>query len=231
MPYAKSKSRFNQKRYYKKSYKPVTANTVAKIARSVVRKQNPTKEFRFTQNSSLSTLSLGNSFLWDSPTNIAQGAQENQRVGDSIFMCGVRLKFAISNPLSTDRQVRVMVIQDRNQAGQLLDTVDWDNLFTNNAEADTVATGTLSDVLLPINSQYKIYSDKTFTLQADGRSAVVRNYYVPIMRKIKYDNLGASTALESGKVYVIMHLSEMKTTGDSTISPGSIFCRVFYKDV
>lgn len=230
MPYAKSKPRANQKRYSKKSYKSVTPYTVAKIARSVVRKQNPTKEYRFIQTKNLNSSALANSFNHDKATLIAQGVAENQRIGDEIFLCGIKVRFAVSNPHTADRHLRLMVVQDRNQAGQLLDTTDWDNLFSYNNEADTVATGLITDVNYPINSQYKVYADRHYTLQCDGRSSVVKDLWIPIMRKVHYDDLGSTTSLESGEVYVILHMSEMGTATSTVLSPSSMFCRVFYKD-
>lgn len=231
MPYAKSKPRAYKKRYYKKSYKPVTANTVAKIARNVVRKQNPTKELRFIQTASMHTNSLAASFVSDQPTLIAQGVAENQRLGDEVFMCGVKMKLCVTNPHSTDRNFRVMVLQDRNASGDLLDTSAWDNLFTSNSEVDYTATALVTDVTYPINSNYKVYFDKSFTLQSDGRSSINRDFWVPIMKKVKYDDLGAGTLTESGRIYVICHLSEMNTTPSTSISHCSFFARVFYKDI
>lgn len=233
MPYAKSKSRSYKKGYSKRAGRTVTPYSVAKIAKQVVRAQRPTKEHRVVQSPALNTAALANSFNYDVLTNIGQGDAENQRIGDSIYMVGAKLKFNMHNPHTVPRNLRVMVLQDNSRAGDLLDTTGWSDLFTSNNEADYSATGLYSDVSYPINSNYTIYFDRSYIVPADGtaQNALERSLWVPIRRKVQYDNLGTTSNVPaSGKIYVIFHISEMDNTVSSTSSRVSWFARTFYKD-
>lgn len=231
--YAKSRRPPYKKRYTKRVGRKVTAYTAAKIAKKVVKSQAPTKEFRVVQSPALNTAALANSFNNDVLTNISQGTADNTRDGRVIYMVGAQIMLNAHNPHTTPRCVRFMVFQDINRAGDLLDTTAWTDLFTQQSKADHTATALYNDISYPLNSNFKIFCDKKFIVSASNAAtnAIQRRFWVPIRRKIYYDNLGtASNVPSSGKIYAVCHISELDNTTSSTSSRVSWFARVFFKD-
>lgn len=230
MPYyAPKKSAYTKKkRYARRPRQTVTPALVTKM----IRKAEPTKEMRyeFYNTNFKTTAPISDSFSLTELTNITQGPQENQRIGDSIYLCGVKLKFTCNNPSTTPRNLRVMVLANRNANGDLLDTTTWTDLFTQTDETDRTADALNGDIVANINANYKIFMDRQYRLDASNLDVVSKQMYVPLGHKVIFDNLGTANLPSNGKVFIIAHLAEYDTTGVATASKFICNARVFFKD-
>lgn len=234
MPYhaRSTKSKTYKKGYHKGTSRTVTPYTVAKIAKSVANKSKPTREKRFTfYNLTMKTTApISNSFLYKTMTLINQGSSDNERLGDKIYMSGVKLNFSCDNPATTSRCLRVLILQNNNRNGDLLDLSTWTDLFTQDDESDRTADGLAGDINAPVNSNYRIFCDKKFTLEPSGAKDIQRSFYCPIQKKVEYNNLGDNTTASSGEIYCIFHLSEFGSATVATESHLFATARVFFKD-
>lgn len=239
MPYTSrksySRSYAKKKGYRKKPTKKITKSAVVKIAKQVANKSKPTREARFWLDNSVSqfhTNLVGNAFKYAVLTSLEQGDQDNQRTGDRIWLGGCKIRVSCTNPLTVPRALRVIVCQNRNANGDLLDVGGWSDLYTNNAESDSAATNKSHDITAPLNSNIRVFYDKTFHIRPNSMGLPLDlDTFVRINKKIVYDNLGISySAVSSGTVFAIFHLIEPTDVLDPTPSPFSAMIRVFYKD-
>lgn len=233
MKYARPRK--NQKRYRKRAYRPPTANYIAKIAKRVIHKSAPTKEFRFNHGGTLDTNVLASSFHYKDCMLITAGDHVDDRTSNRIYVAGIKLNLSLANDSTTrPRIIRVMVVHTTNRDGDLLDLAGtWTNLFTDETRADYTATALSGDLVVPLNTDIiKPDLDTRITLNAEGTSGSAKVYskYLPIRRYVHFDNDGSTTALTSGKTYLILHLCEP----DNTTSPSTIrynyMGRLFFKD-
>lgn len=240
--YASAKSRSYKKRYTKKPYRPLTAHSVAKIARSVTRADKPVREIRFTNDGNggrpgptLDTSTLANSFKVLELSNIVQGDDLNDRTGSKIYMSGVKLSITLKNFSTQSRLVRLMCVKNRNKAGDLLDVGgSWSDLFQNVDYTDRTADARILDAQSPLNRDVlEIFYDKTFQLSPtqDPKDSMQLSKYIPINRKFEYGDDGTTNVTLSGQLYFIMHVIKPDFgAGTADATDVITYARVFFKD-
>lgn len=231
MPTYASKRPAYKKGYSKRPSRKVTPYLVAKIAKTVARKAQPAREIRFNlQGLSMNTTAVGNSFVVLELTNIAQGPQDNQRLGDQIFMTGMKFQWSAQHNGVTPRSLRLMVVKNLNRNGDLLDVTTWTDLFTNPDETDRTADGLAGDITAPINANYRKFLDKSVIIDPQKTMVSSGQVYVPLNTKVIYDNLGTASTPSSGRIYLLAHVAQFDVTGTASSTIFNSFARVFYRD-
>lgn len=237
MPYRKTYRKPYPKRNNKKKYvkRPLSTYQVAKIARRVVHKQAPTKEFRFNGGGTLDTNLLSASFHHKDCMLITAGDHKDDRTSNRIYVSGIKLNLSLANDSTTrPRCVRVMMVHTTNRNGDLLDVSGtWTDLFQDDTFNDYTATGLSGDAVVPINTDIvRPDLDINMMLNAEAQpgSAKVYSKWIPIKRYVYFDNDGSTTTSTSGKTWFILHLCEP----DNTTSPSTVrynyMARLFFKD-
>lgn len=233
--YAKSKPAY-KKRYSKKPYRPLTANTVAKIARSVTRADKPVREIRFwnAATPTLDTASIANSFKKLELTEIEQGDSLDNRTGAKIYMSGVKVSVTMKNFSTQTRLVRLSLVKNRNRAGDLLDTTSYTDLYQGTGFQNRGADVSILDSQSPLNKDVlEILYDKVFYLSSTGepRDAIQFTKYIRVNRKFEYGDDGLTNVALSGQLYWIMHVIKPDfATGNTDATDVITMARVFFKD-
>lgn len=125
-------------------------------------------------------------------TNIAQGADYNQRNGNSIKLSSTYLKLIFANnPTSAATFLRVMMF------------IDNDNIGSAPAVTDVLEA---ASVVSPLNhtngKRFKILSDKTLCASLQGPDIVKYNQYKMLSNHVKYSN--ATTGSREGQLYILL---------------------------
>jgi len=229
----RSSARTYKKKGYSKRYpKKLTVATVKAVAKKAVKSLAPRREMRFHEYGTLNTGTFLASFQQLPLTNISQGVQDNQRSGDKAYITGVRFMFAVRNTGSVARSFRILILKDMNRNGDILDVVNLTDLFTDNAESDRPADGLIGDIVSPINSNYKVFHNRSFTIEPEtvGKSLIYKKY-VPIKQLVRYDNLGVTTvAVSSGQIRALVKLEEFSSVGSGALLQFEAFYQVFFRD-
>lgn len=235
MPYRKSY--YPSRRYgggarrpYRKGY---VAKTAYQVAKRVVHKSKPQRECRFQVSGSLNSSSIPLTFKTWNCTLIDPGPELDQRDGNKIWFNGLRFSVGVNNQSTTKRFLRIMVLKQRNQSGVVLDTSAFTNLFTDDIFEDDGGTGLVTDVQQPINTGIcEVFYDRTYALrpEAEGTSHMALSKYVKIGRTVEFDDRGDDTDVNTGKIFLVMHISEAGTVGTSGVCQVNGMIRSFYKD-
>lgn len=223
-----------KKTYRKKAYKKKTQQKKAltKAIKKVVNKSKPKREKRFFFNSDLFTSVTANSFAYNTITNIEQGDQLNQRDGKKVYMSGLRLSLAVqSNSAVKTKFLRVMLVQNRQAQGSVLNLTTFGNLLRNETFVDIAPTQTSADVTYTLNtSLLRVYFDRTYRVLMESEGSTLINRYIPIKKTLNYDNVGSGNVPTNGEIYLILHLTEGDDDPSATTVKARGMIRTFYKD-
>jgi len=129
-------------------------------------------------------------------SQIVQGLQLNQRLGQTVRMQGLHINFELrNNSTSYIQWVRCLLVE-RKQGG------DWDpgeDMFRGTISSqgtDYGVTPNLSHIEAPINSKkFKVIKDRKWKLLPEnvasmGRHLQLGSMYVPLRRSLTYENQG-----------------------------------------
>lgn len=230
----------NAKKQYstsKKHSRPVSAPVVKATIDKVMVKTEPTNEIRFDPSQSFMTDTLANSFQATDLTNITQGTQVNQRLGDHIYMCGLKAKLTYCNNLGRGRLMRVMIVRDLRPAGFTLNTSTWANLYRGQGSGTVPATRYATDAVCVLNHiQLKILYDKVINIPAaDFQQRYTKDIDLKLSEHVKYNFADAGDITpENGKIWFICHLCEPNNvySGGAPANDAVVFdsfIRVFFK--
>lgn len=126
---------------------------------------------------------------------IAQGATDDQRVGDSIRTKSIRIRMKIqrhASDTSLSTMIRLMLIKDKEIAGT---TADLGDIFT----SETV-TGYKKDDY-NVRQRYTVLRDKTVVLNKDENEIKFFTWYVPYDALVRYTG-SASTNFGPNNVFL-----------------------------
>jgi len=235
MPRYASKARasaYKKKGHSKKYPKRLTVATVKAVAKKAVKQLAPRREIRFHEYGTLNTGTFAASWQQLPLTNISLGTQDNQRSGDKIYITGVRFMLAVRNAGAVARSFRLLILKNLNRNADLLDTVGLDNLFTAEDEQDRQSDGLIGDIINPINSNYKVFLNRSFVVEPEtvGRSLIYKKY-CPLKQLVRYDNLGTNnTTVSSGVIRALVKLEEFQSVGSGALMQFEAFYQVFFRD-
>lgn len=233
---------YTKKSTYRRPYRrPMTTKRVAKIARHVTRVDKPVREIRFVNDGNagrpgptFSTLVLSDSFKTLELSNIAQGTDKDNRIGNKIWMSGVKVSITMKNFSTQSRFFRLMLVKNRNRAGDLLDTTAWSDLYQDVNFNDQGADGRILDAQSPLNKDVvEIFYDRVFQLSpsADPKDSFAFTKWIRVNRKFEYGDDGSPNVALTGQLYWIMHVIQPDFgTGTADASDCITYARVFFKD-
>lgn len=227
-------NRKTHRKGYKKAYtKKTKAGQVASIAKSVTLSLKPSKEIRF--NPAVATListTVPQSFLNIWLTNINKGTQVNERTGNKIHVKGVRYSFSFSNDHTKTRVVRFMIVKTINMSGDTLDITNYSDIYQASNFANRTPDAKAGDLTTTINpSILKVYCDKHYKCPPNTEGTTEITGYCPINLNTTYDDAGATTALMSGKLWLIVQSIEVANDAPVAANNHLYGCaRVFYRD-
>lgn len=220
-----------KKTYRKKSYRK---KPLAKMVRSMVLKAQETKELTYPYNNigsvNFSSVGYGGSSAAAGLFGaIAQGVNDGQRIGNSIYARGAYLRMVFS-PGDNTNFMRLLVVQPkRGMATNILPS----SITSFVSSVLSGASSSSTQWLQPVDTdRFEVLADKNiyFTWKPlDGSTtttvAQVRffNKFLKINRKIQWDDSG----VVNNDVYFIA-LSD----SSAVAHPGAVagFVRVYYKD-
>lgn len=228
MPYSKRKF---QKKYKKKYYK----KNISKIVSKIIDKNTETKEMVITDVvaglNSIGTGSLTSVPLCALTNLIVPGNGFNQRIGNTIFLKGIRYYFPFSN-LSADTFNRIrwcVIMPHKDYPGTA--TVGQ---FIN----DVFGTNGTWNQFSPINTdKYKVLVDKFILLkvQADAGTTStqvpdvkLKQGYIKINKQIRYEFDGSQNSNRPTTEIYSFAISD----SNAVPNPGTIggFFKLYYKD-
>jgi len=189
------------------------AHTALKIAMRL--KDMVNTEFKFTLQQASQAYDY-NGTLYSFPAAITQGLSDSQRIGDSIKMQTLTLKYYAQRNASTDTLIRIIVFVDKQgkitAPNQLLTAAD---------------VGTVYSVIANKNFDNRFESkfllDQVITLNADN-TTVKREHVIPVNLHSQFN--AATTAINTGDLKMLVISN---TTGAA--SPSLAFLsRLTYTD-
>lgn len=179
-----------------KRRKPKVSKNVARYVKSTVTKAISTRqEHKYWMLDTMGTL-MPSSGTVISLCDVPAGTNDTSRVGDSIYLGTFRVNYAITAG-STVGPSRARVI--------ILQWCETDSpVFTStNILQDAFNYPTISmlrhDALR--SKQFRIMSDKTYTLDTDDPQATASLVLRPPLRKVQYDNGGPTG---TNKLYMVL---------------------------
>lgn len=222
--------RTTRKKTYKK--KPAQKKALNKAIKKVVNRGKPKREKRFFFNEDMHTSTTANSFAKNTISNIEQGDAFNKRDGKKVYMSGIRLSLALQNNSTVKtKYMRVMVVQNKQAQGTILDTTAYSNLLRNETFVDLAPTQTSADATYPLNtSVVRVMYDRVYRLLPEYQGSSFINRYIPIKKTLNYDGTGGGNVPTNGEIYVILHLCEGDDTTTITVVKARGMIRTFYKD-
>lgn len=217
----------------KKRTQPKRKGTTIRQVKNIINKDRKVKEKRFAITGLLKTDVLGDSFYVAEVTSLAQGGTIDDRLQNKIRINYIHAQFtALNNTALRTKAVRVMIVQDWNSLGTLLDTANWTNLFRDSNFGDTAATALSADLTLPINlNLVKVHWDKVYLVKPEQEGALYVKKKIRINKIYEYGrNQGSSTFAIGGKMYLIIHMCNVDDVSTAATMRTTGMIRVFFKD-
>lgn len=168
-------------------------------------------------------------------SHISTGAQQDQRVGNEIFVKALHIKGHLENRSSSPQTmlVRMAVIRDKKDEAETFTGVNC--LIKGN---DPVSLGTLgaeSSYLSWNKARYAVVMDRTVKLgsaSTNGADIKVFNHFIKLRGKAQFSyQEGAPEAINTGNYQFVMWACDPDNAGQSTSSING-YCQVtaFYTD-
>lgn len=204
-------SKFTKKPRTKKYTKKTKAGQVASIAKQVTLSLKPKKAIRFNPPvATLFSTLIGDSFFNIWLTNIAAGDQKNQRNGNKIHVKDVEYDFSFSNDHTKTRIIRFMIVKTINMSGDTLDVTNYTDLYTGPNFSNRTPDAKAGDLTAAINrTVLRVYCDKHYKCPPNTQGTTEIRGRCPINLNVTYDNTGSTTALMSGKLWLICQSVEV----------------------
>lgn len=235
--YSRSRmSRFRRRRP-RARLAPKTAKAVKAIATRAVKQWTPLQEIRFSAAVSqfLTNGTIGQRCNATNLTNIALGAQTNQRIGPKIYITGIKLDFFVSNQSATlDRHFNLCLATDISRS-QTLDTAAFTNLMEDNSFLETAPSAVNTNFQYTYNHELlKVHLAKRCLISENGSGSEKRqlSYFWKPRRphKVQYERVN-STDITSGKIWLILHCAEAGQVASADVLDYQWRARVFYRSV
>lgn len=212
---------------------------IARVARSVMLRMCETKKGKYHHSHSLTYnttvyqggfLSLTDQGTKDPDqveyTGIISDPNYDNRIGDEIFCLGIRHKFVITfESPSFDGQVRLFCFKYNRLISSLSDSNFWNGYDT--------AGSAMDRRMDTVNQEHGLKLLKTLTYRplphagATQKMSVSGSVWVPINKKVKYDN-GTATPLWFNHGLAMIAHNEDKLTG--VVANVDCVSTLYYKD-
>lgn len=204
------KSYSTNKRRYKKSYKKGV--NIQKLVKREIYRQSETKYFDgSTTGFDILSTGTGRTNTALIPLNIPQGTSSTERIGNSIYLKGSKVKWTLKAPVSCS--VRMLLLQINEQQ-----STDFTSVFD--------SLGVLGQLPRDINGfKYKVMFDRLYNMDPDNKGQITRSEYFKINKKLEYPS--SSTVNPSNNQIYLYIFSDTTTTGVQLTST----CRSFFKDL
>lgn len=191
--------------------KKTKSGQVAQIARQVTLGLKPKKQIRF--NPPIATListTVPQSFFSIWLTNISAGDGHNERNGRKIHVNDCTFDFSFSNDHTKTRVVRFMIVKTINMSGDTLDATNYTDIYTGTNFANRTPDAKAGDLTAPINRTIlKVYCDKHYKCPPNIQGTTEIRGRCPLNLNVQYDDAGNTTALMSGKLWLVVQSIEV----------------------
>lgn len=222
----------------KKSLGKTTASAVKAIVKSQLNKVVETKVADyFFEPIPLSSLYHNTWYNFESdPFTMNQGVNDseflnpNNRIGDSIYVKGISFKILLTNfSSSPNNHIRIVILKCKAGSSGITNPCGPHPQLTNNL----VAPIEREDVRLRA-----VVYDRTFSTMSSKDSGNLTNgidktmlwtHYVPVNKKIKYDDAGAGSGNDVYRPYVLMYQTQACLT-TTNIGRFTYFRRTYFQD-
>lgn len=219
----------------RKTLAPSTRKAVKSVATNVVKNWTPKNEIRFvaTVSQLLTNGTVGQRCNATNFTNIALGAQTNQRIGPKIYITGIKFDlYAINASATLDRHFNIALLTDISR-NQVLDTTNFSNLMEDSSFAETAPSNVNTNFQYYYNRELvKLNYKRRLLLGPAGsgkESRSVSYFWKPKRPHAVHFERTNSSEITSGKLWFVIHLAEAQQTASADVVDYQWRARVFYR--
>lgn len=202
----------------KKGYKRVSKKSNPKYIKKIVKRElfNQTEsKFLDASNSDISWINTDDTIFNIPNLQIPQGDGEGERIGNQVFLKGVKMNFLMTSSVSASNRL-ILIATNLRDSSHTQISIDW----------DAAAVGVNGFYPRDTTYKYKVLMDKIINIDPDKNGSIAFSKYFTLNKNVSYTS--GTTQLPNSYELILLHYTNNAVASVLTLDTNT---RLYFKDM